>query len=85
VENLFQRLQQKVEEVKNDSGKNSEVLEKVVSLLRREVEYYDWVGFYLADSEEEELILGPYDGEPTSPSTNTGTTISDLTFGLQER
>lgn len=65
MENLFQRLRQKVKEIKNDSEESSEVLEKVASLLRREVEYYDWVGFYLADSEEEELILGPYDGEPT--------------------
>lgn len=65
MENSFQRLREKVEEIKNDSGKSSEVLEKVASLLRREVEYYDWVGFYLADREEEELILGPYDGEPT--------------------
>ncbi|MFW6111440.1 MAG: GAF domain-containing protein [Candidatus Bipolaricaulota bacterium] len=65
MENLFQRLREKVEEIKGESEGGSEVLEKVAGLLRREVEYYDWVGFYLADREEEELVLGPYDGEPT--------------------
>ncbi|MBS3793140.1 GAF domain-containing protein [Candidatus Bipolaricaulota bacterium] len=65
MENLFQKLREKVEEIKGESEEGSEVLERVAGLLRREVEHYDWVGFYLADGEEEELILGPYDGEPT--------------------
>ncbi|MEF8798816.1 MAG: GAF domain-containing protein [Candidatus Bipolaricaulota bacterium] len=65
MENLFQKLREKVEEIKGESEEGSEVLERVAGLLRREVEHYDWVGFYLADKEEEELILGPFDGEPT--------------------
>ncbi|MBN2071112.1 MAG: GAF domain-containing protein [Candidatus Krumholzibacteriota bacterium] len=34
-------------------------------LLEREVEYYDWVGFYLTGSRPRELILGPFVGTPT--------------------
>jgi len=35
-------------------------------LLRDNISYYDWVGFYLVDHESQnELLLGPYEGEPT--------------------
>jgi GAF domain-containing protein len=41
-------------------------LQRICDLLRSRVKHYDWVGFYLVDSEEERmLILGPYSGEPT--------------------
>ena len=42
-----------------------EVLEEVALLLRREVEHYDWVGFYFGDNEKKALSLGPFAGEPT--------------------
>jgi L-methionine (R)-S-oxide reductase len=29
------------------------------------VPYYDWVGFYCVDSSKNELVLGPFVGEPT--------------------
>ena len=34
-------------------------------LLQSEISHYDWVGFYLSDSEKNVLILGPYSGAPT--------------------
>ncbi|WP_299529467.1 GAF domain-containing protein [Ulvibacterium sp.] len=40
-------------------------LQEICELLKKEVPYYDWVGFYFRNGEKEELKLGPYAGEPT--------------------
>ena len=44
-------------------------LQRVCALLRRAVDHYDWVGFYLAASATAPaarlLVLGPFDGAPT--------------------
>jgi L-methionine (R)-S-oxide reductase len=34
-------------------------------LLKEAVPHYNWFGFYLAENDERELVLGPYAGEPT--------------------
>jgi GAF domain-containing protein len=38
---------------------------RLCELLKKEVAYYDWVGFYFRNGDKEELKLGPYAGEPT--------------------
>jgi L-methionine (R)-S-oxide reductase len=41
-------------------------LAEVCNLLKKQVDTYNWVGFYLVDPKKSrELILGPYAGEPT--------------------
>lgn len=41
-------------------------LKKICELLEENIPYYDWVGFYFVDkSKLDELILGPFVGEPT--------------------
>ncbi|TXN38205.1 GAF domain-containing protein [Flagellimonas hymeniacidonis] len=40
-------------------------LASVCELLRDNINYYDWVGFYFKNGDKEELKLGPYAGEPT--------------------
>lgn len=41
-------------------------LERICRILHYEVDHYDWVGFYLVDSDKErELVLGPFVGDPT--------------------
>ena len=41
-------------------------LQRICDLLRREVPYFDWVGFYITDPEKtDDLVLGPYNGAPT--------------------
>jgi GAF domain-containing protein len=41
-------------------------LQRICTLLEREVPHYDWVGFYLVDPDApRELVLGPYVGAPT--------------------
>lgn len=44
----------------------NEKLFAVCELLADEVEHFDWVGFYMASADEENmLVLGPFVGEPT--------------------
>jgi len=53
----------KVENIlEKDKDKESK-LKDICILLHNEVHGYDWVGFYLV--EDDELVLGPYVGEPT--------------------
>ncbi len=53
-------------------GDAEEKLQQICELLDDEVEYYDWVGFYLvSEDEEDELELGPFVGDPTE-HTNIG-------------
>lgn len=48
------------------SGHNlSQKLYEICSLLYKEVDHYDWVGFYFADASAQTLHLGPFAGEPT--------------------
>ena len=42
-----------------------ERLLKLCELLKAEIPYYNWVGFYFRNGDKEELKLGPYAGEPT--------------------
>jgi GAF domain-containing protein len=37
----------------------------ICTLLANEIDYYDWVGFYLVEGDSEELVLGPYIGAET--------------------
>lgn len=47
----------------------ADLLLKVCELLKREVYHYDWVGFYILDKAQNDLVLGPFAGKPT-PHTN---------------
>jgi len=40
-------------------------LTEVCSFLQKDVETYDWVGFYFKNGDKRELILKAYAGEPT--------------------
>lgn len=41
------------------------LLLKTCELLNKTVSHYDWVGFYLMDRTNQELVLGPYVGKAT--------------------
>lgn len=62
----FEELKPKVQDVLHQTGmlKDDKLL-KLCHLLRDSIDYYDWVGFYFRNGDKEELILGPYAGEPT--------------------
>ncbi|RTE54373.1 GAF domain-containing protein [Arenibacter aquaticus] len=59
-------LRPKISSITNAPEKNqSEKLQAICDLLKAEVDYYDWVGFYFKNGDKEELKLGPYAGAPT--------------------
>lgn len=62
----FQELKPKVEAILQDSNRTTDQrLQEVCDLLKENISYYNWVGFYFKNGNKEELKLGPYAGEPT--------------------
>lgn len=62
----FQELEPKITAIVSQTELNrAEKLTNICQLLKDNVDYYDWVGFYFRNGEKEELILGPYVGTPT--------------------
>lgn len=63
---LFKILIQKTVGILNDERGENRKLKEICRLLKDNVTYYDWVGFYSVDRKgEKELVLGPFEGEPT--------------------
>jgi L-methionine (R)-S-oxide reductase len=62
----FQDLQPKVTAITtNVSLSRDEKLLAICQLLNKNIEYYNWVGFYFANHETQTLHLGPYVGAET--------------------
>ncbi|MGQ2982204.1 GAF domain-containing protein [Flavobacterium sp.] len=62
----FEELKPKVVDILHrDNILRDEKLLQLCHLLKENIDYYDWVGFYFRNGDKEELILGPYAGEPT--------------------
>lgn len=62
----FEELKSKVTDILRHSNVlRDDKLLQVCHLLRDNIDYYDWVGFYFRNGDKEELVLGPYAGEPT--------------------
>lgn len=58
-------LKHVIEIINNSQNKNKR-LKSVCELLKNNIDHYNWVGFYfVSDTEKDELILGPFAGEPT--------------------
>lgn len=63
---MFGFLAKRVGEVLESRANRDEKLGTVCRLLKDNVSYYSWVGFYIVDKERKnELVLGPFEGEPT--------------------
>lgn len=63
---MLEALKPQIELIlRNTETHTDERLQKICDLLKEQVEYYDWVGFYFRNGEKEELKLGPYAGAPT--------------------
>ncbi len=43
----------------------SEKLQSICNFLKKEIEYYDWVGFYFKNGDKLELKLAEFAGKPT--------------------
>jgi len=64
--NRFEALKGKIDKILGSLSAPGEKEQAICELLRREVPHYDWVGFYFVDLKNgNELILGPFSGEPT--------------------
>lgn len=61
----FDLLLKQVKEIVNSETARDEKLKAICQLLKENVDYYDWVGFYIADINKRELFLGPFVGAPT--------------------
>ena len=62
----FQKLKTEVEKILNQNETSTDLrLKEVCELLKAEVPYYNWVGFYFKNGDKNELKLGPYVGAPT--------------------
>jgi len=62
----FEEILPKVEDiVRHANTLRDDKLLQICHLLQDSIDYYDWVGFYFRNGDKEELLLGPYVGEPT--------------------
>lgn len=62
----LQQLKPKVEEILDSKEASVDLkLEEICELLKGEVEYYNWVGFYFKNGDKDELKLKTFAGEPT--------------------
>lgn len=63
--NVFDSVLNGVKLVVVGGGDRDRGLKAVCKLLAVSIAHYDWVGFYIADTEKRKLTLGPFVGEPT--------------------
>ncbi|HUW47423.1 MAG TPA: GAF domain-containing protein [Patescibacteria group bacterium] len=63
---FFDSLTKRIDEVLKTKKSRDDKLKTVCRLLKENVSHYNWVGFYLVDKKRQnELVLGPFEGEPT--------------------
>ena len=62
---LFNSIRTSIDTLINDGGSLEHKLRGICTLLANEIDYYDWVGFYLVEGNAEELVLGPFVGAET--------------------
>ncbi len=62
---VFQKIYSEIEKTIVQEKDKNKVMRFIVEILDKEIEYYDWTGFYIAEPQSKKLILGEYVGEPT--------------------
>jgi len=63
---MLKPLKPKVRDLLQQQGKSTEErLQALCAFLKENVPHYNWVGFYFRNGRKEELVLGPYAGDPT--------------------
>ena len=58
-------IKNKINQVIANSSSNEVKLQQICDVLKSEISYYDWVGFYFKNGTKDELKLAQFTGEPT--------------------
>lgn len=58
-------LKDRIEEIICSEKSISKKLKGICDLLESDIDYYDWVGFYFKNGDNEELKLAEFTGDPT--------------------
>ncbi len=58
-------LKKSITTIVESSTEVETILQNICNLLKQEIEYYDWVGFYFKNGDKNELKLAQFAGEPT--------------------
>ena len=61
----FRDLKSKIKSLVDNAQNVEQTLLLICELLKSEIPYYDWVGFYFKNGDKKELKLGPYAGSAT--------------------
>lgn len=61
----FSELKKSISYIIENNEKTSIKLQLICNLLKNEVEYYNWVGFYFKNEAKNELKLAEFAGKPT--------------------
>ena len=61
---IFDKILSQIREKINSESNRDSSLQFICTILKDNVEHYDWVGFYLTEGIDN-LVLGPFSGEPT--------------------
>jgi L-methionine (R)-S-oxide reductase len=64
-EQVFKTLRERVGLVIGSDLRRDEKLKAICKLLKNQVSYYSFVGFYIVDNSQNLLMLGPFEGRPT--------------------
>ena len=59
------QLIKSIEDLIKSNSTTSKKLQLICDLLKQEIDYYDWVGFYFKNGDKPELKLAEFAGEPT--------------------
>lgn len=65
MEQKFSEVYHKFCELKDQRLDLYSLMLSTSQLLKSEISHYDWVGFYLLDIQNNQLVLGPYTGAAT--------------------
>lgn len=61
----FSELKKSITAITESKTKTSNKLQSICDLLKTEVDYYNWVGFYFKNGDKTELKLAEFAGKPT--------------------
>jgi len=65
MDELRTRILDEIRQILKKPGGRDDKLAQVCRILAQNFPYYNWVGFYIAIPDREELVLGPFVGAPT--------------------